>query len=167
MYVLSHQPMLRQVMLGVLCALSLLTARAVHADDVNAVTNTNPIVVPDNGNPGATVTLISTVIATPANTSRELVIHYFAECAVGGAAAGSTRFIDYDILVDGVLVPPTDVADNALCQATVDDESVGTVVSRTVSGGNHTIRVQGRMRGPAPGQGVVDDQSLVVEEEAP
>lgn len=165
MYVLSNQPIIRQVMLGVLCALSLLTARAVQADDVNVVTNTNPIVVPDNGNPGSVVTLIQTVISTPG--PRELVIHYFAECAVGGAPAGSTRFIDYDILVNGVQIPPTNVTDSALCQATVDDESVGTVVVHVVSGGNHTIRVQGRMRGPGAGQGVVDDHSLVIEEEGP
>jgi len=166
MYVLSYQPIIRQSMFGVLCALSLLTARAVQADDVDAVFNTNPVFVPDNGNnPGPLVTLIQTVINTPG--PRELVIHYFAECAVSGAAAGSTRFIDYTILVNGVPVPPTNVIDSALCQATVDDESVGTVVVKPVSEGNHTILVQGQMRGPAPGQGVVDEQSLVIEEEGP
>lgn len=162
MYVLSHQPIIRQVMLGVLCAFGVLTAPAVQADDVNFVTNTSGVTVPAGG---GVVTLIQTTISTPG--TRELVIHYFAECEVSGG--GTNGFIDYDIevITGGTIstVPPTNDPDSALCQANEDDISAGTVVGRSVGAGTHTIRVRGRMVGT--GTGPVDDQSLVIEEEAP
>lgn len=160
MYILSHQPIIRQSMLGVFCALGLLTARAVQADDVNFATNTSGVTVPAGG---AFVTLIQTTISTPG--PRELVIHYFAECEVAGG--GTDGFIDYDILRvgDPSPIPPTNDTDSALCQANEDDVSAGTVVFKSVSAGTHTIRVRGRMVGS--GTGPVDDQSLVIEEEAP
>lgn len=163
MYILSNQPMLRQSMLGVLCALSLLTARAVQADDVNRVTNTNQIGIPAFGN----VNLITANISTPVPSTRELVIHFFGECEVN--SSDNSTFIDYDILVDGVEVPPTNDGNSALCNSPDNDMSVGTVVMHTVSGGAHTITVRGSLAGtPVLGEsGSVDDMSLVIEEETP
>jgi hypothetical protein len=162
MYILSHQPIIRQVMLGVLCALGVLTAPAVQADDVNAVTNNNQINIPAFG---GNVTLLQTTIFTPG--PRELVIHFFAECQV--VASDNSTFIDLDILVNGVEVPPTNDGNSALCNSPDQDMSVGTVVFRSVVAGNHTILVRGSLAGtPAAGEvGQVDDRSLVIEEEAP
>jgi hypothetical protein len=161
MYVLNYQSIIRQVMLGVLCALGVLTARAVQADDVNSATTTSGVTSVPAG--GAFVTFIQTTISTPG--PRELVIHYFTECEVSGG--GTTGFIDYDIRLVGAPSPirPTNDADSALCKANQNDVSVGTVVFQPVGAGTHTIQVRGRMFGP--GTGVIDDQSLVIEEEAP
>jgi hypothetical protein len=157
MYVLNHQSIIRQVMLGVLCALGVLTAPAVQADDVNSATATTSVTVPPGG---GLVTLIQTTISTPG--PRELVIHYFTECEV----FGGTGLIDHDILRvgDSSPIPPTNVSDSFLCESE-DNERVGTVVFQPVGAGTHTIRVQGRMVGT--GTGRVDEQSLVIEEEAP
>lgn len=153
MYRLSSQSMVKHMTLSALIALGLTTSQTVRADDVNATSNTGGVNIPGIFD----VPLISLNINTPA--PRELVVHYFAECQVQGG------YIEYDILVNNVEVSPTHDDFSALCSSPAAPATVGTVVYRQVPAGNHNIRVRGHVEGGFGG--LIDDQSLVVEEHAP
>lgn len=142
-----------QAATALVAVLALTTQGTVLADDVNATTSTGQI------NFGvADVDFISLNLVTP--IPRELVIHYSAECQV------TTGYIEYDILVDNVQVPPTHDNFSALCSAPAEPATVGATVYRRVLAGNHTVRVRGHVEnGIGPGR--IDDQSLVVQEEGP
>jgi hypothetical protein len=158
----------RRIVPGLLCGLGLVTSGAVKADDVNVITNANPLVFAD----GLSHDLIRIAASTPAGVTTELVITHSFECAVEGN--DTVTFFNLDILVDGVLVPPT-ASDNASCTSTPPDNDLmglddwvttSITVVRSVPGGNHVILVRGRLVGFEAGERVrVDDQSLVVEEE--
>lgn len=149
----SSQVVVKHMALSALLALGALMPTIVHADDVNATSNTGGIGIPGM----ADVLLISLNINTPA--PRELVISYFAECQV------QSGYIEYDILVNNVEVPPTHDNFSALCSSPAEPATVGIVVYRQVPAGNHNIRVRGHVEGGFGG--LIDDQSLVVEEHAP
>jgi hypothetical protein len=143
----------KYVILSASLAISALASPMVRADDVNVSQTTGSILIPGM----ADVWLIGLGINTPA--PRELVISYFAECKV------QSGYIEYDILVDNVEVPPTHDNFNALCSSPAAPATVGTVVYRQVGAGNHSIRVRGHVEGGFGGE--IDDQSLVVEEHGP
>jgi hypothetical protein len=116
--------------------------------------------------------LIRVVASTPAGVATELVITHSFECAVEGN--DRVTWFDLDILVDGVILAPTN-SDNASCASSPPDQDVMgltswvttsiTVVGR-VTGGNHLVVVRGTLRNFTAGERVrVDDQSLVVQEE--
>jgi hypothetical protein len=167
-----HNPILRfapiQAVVSVLLALGLTAPAIVSAADVNVEVNTGGINVPI----GPDVEFISDSISTPG--PRTLVIHYFAECQV------PRGHIEYDIVVNksplaitARQVPPTHDNLSALCsndgisaESNLRAASVGTVVACVVpSAGNYTIKVRGHVEGPAAiGLGLVDDQSLVIEQ---
>lgn len=154
--------------ISVLLALGLTASPIVSADDVNVEVNTGGVAVPI----GADVQFISKSVSTPG--PRTLVIHYFAECQV------PRGHIEYDIVVNksplaitARQVPPTHDNLSALCsndgissETELRAASVGTVVSCVVpKAGNYVIKVRGHVEGPgAMGPGLVDDQSLVIEE---
>jgi hypothetical protein len=158
----------RRILPGLLCGLGLVTSGAVKADDVNNAVNVNPLIFVD----GVSHELIRVIASTPAGVTTELVITHSFECAVEGN--DTTTFFNLDILVDGVVVPPTN-SDNASCTSTPpDNDAMGLddwittslTVVRAVTGGNHLIVVRGRLVGFEAGERVrADDQSLVVEEE--
>jgi hypothetical protein len=158
----------RRILPGLLCGLGLVTSGAVEADDVNNVVNTNPLIFAD----GLAHEFIRVVASTPAGVTTELVITHSFECAVEGN--DTTTFLNLDIFVDGVVVPPTG-SDNASCTSTPpDNDAMGLddwvttsiTVVRAVTGGNHLILVRGKLTGFDVGERVrVDDQSLVVVEE--
>jgi hypothetical protein len=148
--------------------LGLVTAGPATADDVNNAVNGFPLTFED----GVTHELIRVVASTPAGIATELVITHSFECAVEGN--DRLTWFDLDILVDGVIVAPTQ-SDNASCASTPPDQDVMgltswvttslTVVGR-VTGGNHLVVVRGTLRNFNAGERVrVDDQSLVVQEE--
>jgi hypothetical protein len=99
-------------------------------------------------------------------TARGLAILFEAKCSV--AARDDTTFIDIEVLVDGIAVPPSNVPDNALCTSTGDGAlhhwvRAGVNVARNVGAGTHTIQVRGTLRGFVAGeQWQVDDTSVVV-----
>ncbi|MEO8673150.1 MAG: hypothetical protein ABI411_17680 [Tahibacter sp.] len=156
---------------AVVLVLSLMTPVLVGAEEVSVETNTGGIVVPIGP-------LDAEFIAKTINVSgpRTLTIHYFAECQV------QRGHVEYDIVVNkGILAitarqaSPTNDSLSALCSndgATTESNlraaSVGTVVACTISSAsNYTVRVRGHVEGPgAVGTGLVDDQSLVIEEHA-
>lgn len=154
MYCMHYQTVVRQVILSALCVLTLAASQLVRADDVNAISNTAGIAVGPND-----VTFIALAINTPA--PRRLVIHYFAECQVDASG-----YIEYDIFVGNQQVPPTNDNFSALCSAPQAPATVGTVVYFPVPAGNHVIRVRGHVENGV-GPGLIDDQSLIVEEEGP
>jgi hypothetical protein len=158
----------RRILSGLLCGVGLVTAGSVSADDVTNAVNVNPLTFAD----GATHDLIRVVASTPAGVTTELVITHSFECAVEGN--DRVTWFDLDILVNGVLIAPTN-SDNASCTSTPPDQDVMgltnwattsiTVVAR-VPGGNNLVLVRGTLRNFTAGERVrVDDQSLVVEEE--
>lgn len=145
-----------------LCALGLMGALAANADDANNLTNINPLQVG-----AAPVNIIAMVVSIPAGQVRELNITHSFECAVGGL--GFTSWFDTEILVDGVIVSPTQ-SDNASCATNNTALQDGWVnasqtVVRAVGQGLHTVVVRGRVVGV--GTARVDDQSLTVIEEQP
>lgn len=158
----------RRILPGLLCGLGLVTSGAVTADDVNNAVNANPLIFAD----GLPHELIRVVAATPAGVTTELVITHSFECAVEGN--DRITFLNLDILVDGVLVPPT-ASDNASCTSTPPDNDLmglddwvttSLTVVRAVPGGSHVVVVRGRLVGFEAGERVrVDDQALVVQEE--
>ncbi len=152
-----------------LLMLSLMIAPLVSAEDVSVQTNTGGIPVPIG--PADAEFIAKTIsIAGP----RTLVIHYFAECQV------QRGHVEYDIVVNKGIVAatarqtsPTNDTLSALCsndgatpESNLRASSVGTVVACTVSSpADYTVRVRGHVEGPgAVGPGIVDDQSLVIEE---
>lgn len=145
----------RAVILSTLFSLSLATSHTVRADDVNRFCATEGIQIPGI----ADVNLNALVVNTPG--PRELVIHYSAECQV------QDGHIEYDILVNGAEIVPTNDNFSALCSAPQSPATVGpTVYFRASAAGNYSITVRGHIENGL-GPGLVDDQCLVVEEEAP
>lgn len=141
------------------------------AEDVAVQTNTGGIVVPVGP---ADIEFISKTIATTG--PRTLLIHYSAECQV------SRGHVEYDIVVSRDFLAltarqaaPTNDTLSALCsndgatpESNLRAATVGTVVACTVdAGASYTVRVRGHVEGPgAVGAGMIDDQSLVIEERA-
>jgi len=158
----------RRIFPALLCGLGLITSGAIKADDVDNAVNVNPLIFTD----GLSHELIRVAANTPAGVTTELVITHSFECSVEGN--DRTTFFNLDILVDGVIVPPTN-SDNASCTSTPpDNELMGgddwittsITVVRAVPGGNHLVLVRGRLVGFEVGERVrVDDQALVVQEE--
>lgn len=78
------------------------------------------------------------------------VIYFSAECTVG--ALGTTRWLDIDILVDGLPIAPTN-DDNAFCtsrdvQGVISGwVSASADVAMTLAPGLHTIEVEGQLSG--------------------
>lgn len=162
MNTLTPKQVKNRMLPAALCALGLLVSMGARADDANNITNTNPILVN-----AAPVGLIGLVVSVPAGQVRELAITHSFECTVSGG--GFVSWLEADIYVDGVLVSPTN-NDNASCasknRAVLDGwVTTSQSVVRVVGGGNHTVRVVGRMVNG--GQARVDDQSLTVIEEQP
>ncbi|MGH8611231.1 MAG: hypothetical protein ACREYF_04055 [Gammaproteobacteria bacterium] len=145
----------RAVILSTLFSLSLATSHTVRADDVNSSCSTGGIQIPGI----ADVNLNALVVNTPG--PRELVIHYSAECQV------QDGYIEYDVLVNGVEVLPSNDNFSALCSAPQSPATVGpTLYFRAPAAGNYSITVRGHIENGL-GPGLVDDHCLVVEEEAP
>ena len=143
------------VALGALLSLSLAAPYSASADDVNARCLTTSIKIPG----AADVTFNALVVNIPG--PRELVIHYSAECQV------QDGYIEYDILVNGVEIPPTNDNFSALCPAPQAPATVGpTVYLPARPPGNYSITVRGHIENGL-GPGIVDDQCLVVEEAVP
>jgi hypothetical protein len=98
------------------------------------------------------------VVKTEADDSM-LWIVFNAECTVSGS---STTWFEIDILVDGLVVAPTD-GDNAQCTEGPMSTGVEAVVG--VGAGVHLIEVRGRIPPSALGSGGrwwIDEKSLVV-----
>lgn len=154
---------------SLLLALGAALSPPAAAEDVAVQTNTGGIPVPAGA---ADVEFISKTIATTG--PRMLLIHYSAECQV------IRGHVEYDIVVSRDFLAltarqaaPTNGTLSALCSndgATTESNlraaTVGTVVACTVdAGANYTVRVRGHVEGPGSvGAGMVDDQSLVIEE---
>ena len=152
METLGFRFLVRQLFLSVLITLSMAMSPMARADDVNHRTDTGGHII------GAVdETFIGMAIFTPA--ARELVIHYSAECRVFNSG-----MIEYDILVNNVEVSPTHDNTSILCEQS--PATVGHTVYYKVPAGIHRILVRGHVVGGV-GPGQIDDQSLVVEEEAP
>lgn len=155
----------------VLMALGAVLSPLAAAEDVAVQTNTGGVVVPVGP---ADVEFIAKTIATTG--PRTLLIHYSAECQV------ARGHVEYDIVVSRDFLtltarqaPPTNDTLSALCsndgatpESNLRAATVGTVVACTVdAGADYTVRVRGHVEGPgAVGAGMVDDQSLVIEERA-
>lgn len=154
-----------------LLALSAALSPLAAAQDVAVQTNTGGIVVPVGP---ADIEFISKTIATTG--PRTLLIHYSAECQV------ARGHVEYDIVVSRDFLtltarqaPPTNDTLSALCsndgatpESNLRAATVSAVVACTVdAGANYTVRVRGHVEGPgAVGAGMVDDQSLVIEQRA-
>lgn len=157
-----------QAVVGVLLALGLTASPIVSAEVVYVEVNTGGVIVPI----GPDVEFISKSIDTLG--PRTLVIHYFAECQV------PRGHIEYDIVanksplaITAKQLPPTHDNLSALCsndglsaESALRAASVGTVVACVVpEAGKYVIKVRGHVEGVGPiGPGLVDDQSLVIEE---
>jgi len=94
------------------------------------------------------------------------VITFSAECAVDAPAGSFTGWVDIDILVNGIAVPPTDQTSDAFCSSngTVGFDGWATQsisVARKLNAGPHTIEVRARLNGGATG-GWISDTALVV-----
>jgi hypothetical protein len=118
------------------------------------------------------------VSATVENVTgpRSLVISYFAECQV------ERGHVEYDIVVNRSILAitsrqtsPTHDVLNALCsndgdttESNLRAKSVGIVVACSVTrADDYTVKVRGHVEGPGMiGPGLVDDQSLVIEQHA-
>ena len=141
------------------------------ADAVSVATNTGAVPVPVGP---LDAEFISKTIGV--RGARTLVINYSAECQV------ERGHVEYDIVVQrGNLsltarqAAPTNDSLSALCsndgdtpESNLRAHSVGTVVACTVAmSDTYTVKVRGHVESPdMPGPGVVDDQSLVIEEHA-
>ncbi|HVJ62263.1 MAG TPA: hypothetical protein VM555_06070 [Tahibacter sp.] len=140
-----------------------------NAEDVYVKSETASVVVPVG--PLDAEFLAKTI---DVDGPRTLVIHYAAECQV------ERGHVEYDIVVNqGILAitarqaSPTHDDTSALCsndgdtlESNMRASSVGMVVACTVaSASKYTVKVRGHVKGPgAIGPGLVDDQSLVIEE---
>jgi hypothetical protein len=116
----------------------------------------------------------SLVVTSPNLGEDELLIIWFAaECSV--AAPDRATWLDLDILVNGVALPPTN-NDNAFCTSTgsnaldswvstaIHGAIVGaTTVPAVVGGPPYTIQVRGTLRNFNAGESWrIDDLSLIV-----
>jgi hypothetical protein len=149
---MNSRTMLYLPMLFLLALSALTISTNVRADAVRSVT-AGAVLIPG----AADVDFTSLDINVPA--TRQLVINYSAECQV------QSGYIEYDILVDGVEVPPTNDDYSALCASPAAPATVGPVVYRKVAAGVHRILVRGHVE--IGFSGTIDDQSLVVEAHGP
>ena len=154
---------------AVLLVLGAVVSPFANAEDVYVKSETASVVVPIG--PLDAEFLAKTV---DLDGPRTLIVHYSAECQV------ERGHVEYDIVIhQGNLAitarqaSPTHDSLSALCsndgdttESNMRASSVGTVVACTVaSGGKYTVKVRGHVEGPgAIGPGLVDDQSLVIEE---
>lgn len=161
----------RIVAASLLLTLGAMLSPLAAAEDVAVQTNTGGVPVPAGP---ADVEFIAKTIATTG--PRTLLIHYSAECQV------IRGHVEYDIVVSRDFLTltarqaaPTNDSLSALCsndgatpESNLRAATVGTVVACTVdAGANYTVRVRGHVEGPGSvGAGMVDDQSLVIEERA-
>jgi hypothetical protein len=105
------------------------------------------------------------VVSTPGVT--ELAVFFNAECTVD--APDDSTWLAIEILVNGVLIPPTGV-DRAFCTSTGDNAlqhwvSAAANVYRLVGAGNHVVRVRAQLVGEVAGDnGRIDDTSIIVTE---
>lgn len=144
------------------CALGWAVADA-GATDINSNANTSPQIYTDG------VWHTTQTLGIWAPSTKELMISYHAECAL--ESDDTTTWWQFQILVDGTPVPPTN-DDQALCTGIPPDlnsgalhhwHSVGTAVAKRVSQGAHTVTIRGRIVGFDATEAVrIDDQSLVV-----
>ena len=141
-----------KLIIGLFLTVSTLFSTMAQAEEVNVASNTSSFNVP----PGFDVAFIGKAINVPA--PRTLVIHYAGECQ---APEG---YIEYDILVNNSQISPSHDNFSALCSK--GPQTVGTVVACNVPAGNYLVRVRGHVVGSAL-PGIIDDQSLVIEEHAP
>ena len=111
-------------------------------------------------NTGGTSLTVTTTRTT------QLMILFNAVCSVD--ALDDTTYVDIDILVDGVTVPPSHATDNALCTSAGDGElqhwvSTGLNVVKTVGAGTHMVQIRGMLQGFTAGDcWRIDDLSLIV-----
>lgn len=139
---------------------------AVAGVRVNAVRPSNwsvasaaPVFVPLNSAGATTITFNSTVAGRK-------VLTYSAECSITAPAGNTSAWLDLDILVNGVTMPPTVGSSDAFCGANSTAGYDGwmrnsiTIVIPVVVGAN-TIRIQAR--GNAGTTGLwLSDSALVV-----
>jgi hypothetical protein len=118
----------------------------------------NPTSIPLNSTNATTLAFSTTA------DNQAIMIKYSAECGVTGTGVG--QWLDIDILVDGVAVPPTAGTADAFC--TTDKvfssnswKMVGVNALYTVPvKGAHTIQIQGKLFGAKTGW--LGDSSLVI-----
>lgn len=154
---------------AVLLMLGVTVSPFANAEDVYFKQETGAVVVPVG--PLDTEFLANTI---DVDGPRTLIVHYSAECQV------ERGHVEYDIVIhQGNLAitarqaAPTHDDTSALCsndgdtlESNMRASSVGSVVACTVaSAAKYTVKVRGHVKGPgAIGPGLVDDQSLVIEE---
>lgn len=160
---------MKKVLLALAVTLSLVFVAVPSPAAIKAsATNTDAVSFSDNlahlislRNNGTTAIQFSTGAA-----NQKVMITFNAECSVAGTDNGT--WLDIDIMVDGVIVPPSD-DDNALCT----DNGTGALsnwVSATVVGvytvpnsGPHTVEVRGGLHNFDNGdEWRIDDSSTVV-----
>lgn len=95
-------------------------------------------------------------------------ITFSAECAVDAAAGSFTAWVDIDILVNGIAIPPTDLTSDAFCAsngtAGFDGWATQSItVAKKLAPGPQTIEVRARLNGGATG-GWISDTALVVQD---
>ena len=143
------------------------TAGQASAGDINSAVNTAARII----GPGVLAVLdvngsaagTDLVVFTPG--AAELAVFFNAECSVDSLSDGT--YLAIDILVDGVLIPPTGI-DRAFCTGTGDNAlqhwvSAEANVYRVVPAGNHLVRVRAQLVAEGAGDnGRIDDTSLLV-----
>ena len=133
-----------QTRLAAALALFLGLTTAGHADILKAVTfgqdasGTTRTQMPLNG---AAATSVS--FSVSGNQSKKIAITYSASCGAAGPVNG---FIDIDIVVDGLKIPPTDTSGESFC-STDQTVALDTLARATIIGvknltpGQHTVEV--------------------------
>lgn len=147
------------IVLGASAAASVAIVRVNATRPGNWSSAPAPVLVPLNAN-GATT------IAFNSAAAGRRVLTYSAECSVDAPAGNNFAWLDLDVVVNGIVVPPTVGSADAFCSA---DGVAGfggyvrssiTVVISVVEGTNR-IRIQAR--GNAGATGVwLGDSALVV-----
>jgi hypothetical protein len=108
----------------------------------------------------------STTLIVNAPKAGVYVLTYSAECSVDAPSGNRNAWVDVDIQVNGVGLPPTDIDTDTFCGA---DGVVGfsnfahpsvTVVA-PMNAGSNVVRVLGKFHGGATG-GWISDSALVV-----
>lgn len=147
------------IVLGASAAASVAIVRVNATRPGNWSSASAPVLVPLNAN-GATT------IAFNSAAAGRRVLTYSAECSVDAPAGNNFAWLDLDVVVNGIVVPPTVGSADAFCSA---DGVAGfggyvrssiTVVISVIEGTNR-IRIQAR--GNAGATGVwLGDSALVV-----
>lgn len=155
-----------KVVLGSCCGLLLLSGQVWGLGIVNSSTTVAQVFSDSLAHVLSLNTTGGTSLTVATTGTAQLTILFNAVCSVD--ASDDTTYVDIDILVDGVAVPPSHAADNALCTSTGDGElqhwvSAGMSVVKTVGAGTHTVQVRGTVRGFTAGdRWLIDDLSLIV-----